>query len=139
MTPAWRAGLVLGAWCAAAGCKSPEQQDWECIGPVIELVRWRDELETARILRGEPVAPLDMAKRERAHMEAAVATLLPRRTACELTWSVLMHQVPDNPGLRLREETLLRVLGLPARDYPPDAVGWSGVTTTGRPAVVPAR
>jgi len=139
MTPARRAGLVLGAWCAAAGCKSAEQQEWECIGPVVELVRWRDELETARLLRGEVVTPADMAARERVHVEAAVTTLAPRRTACELTWSVLMHQTPDNPGLRLREEALLRVLDLPARDYPADAVGWSGVTTTGRPAVTPAR
>ena len=120
---------------APAGCRSAEQQEAECIGPIVELVRWRDQLESARTLAGEVVAPAEMARRERERVEAAVVTLRPHRRACELTWSVAMHQEADNPGLRLREEALLRVLELPERDYPPAAVGWAGVTTAGRRAV----
>jgi hypothetical protein len=52
-----------------------------------------------------------------------------------MTWAMEMHQPPSNPGLRLREEALLQLLGLPPRDYPPEAVGFSGVTVSGRTPV----
>jgi hypothetical protein len=110
-------------------------REWRCVGPLVELVRWRDERDAERLLRGVKIAPGELAAQERAQVEATVAALRERRASCELTWSVLMHQTPDNPGLRLREEALLRVLELPPRDYPVNAVGWAGVTTTGRPPV----
>lgn len=122
-----------------AGCSSDEQDEWECIGPAVEVMKWRDEREIARTLRGEAIAPAQLARDEREHVDEAVAALTPRRAACELTWSVMMHAPADNPGLRLREEALLRVLELPPRDYPPDAVGWAGVTTAGRTATPPGR
>jgi hypothetical protein len=126
------AGLVACLSPLAAGCWNHEKDEWECIGPVVEVMRWRDEREAARLLRGDAVTPAELARLERERVEAAVVALTPRRAACELTWSVMMHVPADNPGLRLREEALLRVLELPPRDYPPNAVGWAGVTTAGR-------
>ncbi|MES2639236.1 MAG: hypothetical protein V4850_07120 [Myxococcota bacterium] len=125
------AGLVACLSPLAAGCSSDEKDEWECIGPVVEVMKWRDEREAARLLRGEVVTPAELARLERERVEAAVLALTPRRAACELTWSVMMHVPADNPGLRLREEALLRVLELPPRDYPANAVGWAGVTTAG--------
>ncbi len=131
--------LVLGlAGLATASCEPSEVKEWKCVGPLVELVRWRDEREVARTLRGEPIAPEELARQERERATAAVEALRPRRGACEMTWSVLMHQAPDNPGLRLREEVMLEVLGLPPRDYPPEAVGWAGQTVAGRKPVAGA-
>lgn len=138
MRPGCR-GARAAAWVAAgllAGCESPAAREWKCVGPVVELVKWRDQRENARVLGGEVIAPAALLAEEREHVATAVETLRPRRDACEMTWSVLMHQEPDNPALRLREEALLRVLDLPPRDYPAEAVGWSGATIAGRPAVL---
>ncbi|MFN7144506.1 MAG: hypothetical protein ACK4YP_12075 [Myxococcota bacterium] len=109
------------------------------MGPLVDLVRWRDEREVARTLRGEGITPAELAAQERAQVATAVAALRDRRGACEMTWSVLMHQTPDNPCVRLREEAILQILGLPPRDYPPEAVGWAGVTLAGRPPIASAR
>lgn len=106
--------------------------EWRCVGPLVELIRWRDEKEQARIWKADPITPAELAALERQKVAEAVAVLRPRRRACELTWSFQMHQPPDNPGLRLREEALLQVLELPPRDYPIAAVGWAGVTVSGR-------
>lgn len=105
------------------------------MGPLVDLVRWRDERETARILGRETLSAADLATQEREHVTTAVAKLRPERGNCEMTWAMEMHQPPSNPGLRLREEALLQLLDLPPRDYPPEAVGWSGVTVAGRGAV----
>lgn len=121
----------MGLWALAA-CVDREVEEWRCVGPLVEIVRWRDEREAARVLRGEAIVPADLAREERARVDTAVEALRPRRRACELTWSLLMNQPADNPGLRLREEVILTVLELPPRDYPADAVGWAGVTAAGR-------
>lgn len=105
------------------------------MGPLVELVRWRDERETARILGKESWTPAALAAEERTHVASTVTTLSGVRSGCELTWAMEMHQPPTNPGLRLREEALLQVLGLPARDYPKEAVGFAGVTVSGRAPV----
>lgn len=134
------AGLFGGVGVAlGVGCWNEAVDEWQCIGPIVEVVKWRDERESARLYRGEVLAPADLARQERERVEAAVAALTPRRRLCELTWNVMMHQPADNPGLRLREEALLRVLELPPRDYPPEAVGWAGVTIAGRPPTAPGR
>ena len=108
------------------------------MGPLVELVRWRDETEQARLWKADPITPTELAALERQKVAEAVEVLKPRRGPCELTWSFQMHQPPDNPGLRLREEALLQVLDLPPRDYPIGAVGWAGVTVSGRAPVEPA-
>lgn len=136
-----RRGLALPGLLVAlgSGCWNESVDEWQCIGPIVEVVKWRDQRESARTLGGEVISPAELARQEREHVEAAVAALLPRRGLCELTWSVMMHQPADNPGLRLREETLLRVLELPPRDYPPEAVGFAGVTIAGRPPMTAGR
>lgn len=134
-----RAALLPLLAAVTTGCWNESKDEWECIGPVVEVMKWRDERETARTLRGEVITPTELARQELERVEAAVAALTPRRGACELTWSVMMHVPADNPGLRLREEALLRVLGLPPRDYPPNAVGWAGVTTAGRTPMAQGR
>jgi hypothetical protein len=128
----------LRACLAAAllgGCEPSEVREWKCVGPLVELVRWRDGEERARLFGGKIVTPEALGREEQERVDAAVEALRDRRGACEMTWSVLMHQPPDNPGLRLREEAILRMLELPPRDYPPVAVGFAGRTTAGRPPV----
>ncbi|MDP2313744.1 MAG: hypothetical protein Q8P41_12625 [Pseudomonadota bacterium] len=141
--PPRRTGVALAVGTALVaglgGCWNEAKDEWACIGPIVEVVKWRDEREAARLYGGKPITAAALAQEERDRVLAAVEALAPRRRACELTWSVLMHQPPDNPGLRLREEVLLRVLELPPRDYPPVAVGWSGVTVAGRPPVAMSR
>lgn len=128
-----RRPALLGALAVGlSACEPSEVSEWKCVGPLVELVRWRDEQEVARTLRGVDFAPEELLRQERERVATAVAALKERRRACELTWSLLMHQPPDNPGLRLREEALLQLLALPARDYPAEAVGWSGETVSGR-------
>lgn len=125
--------------CAAAAligaCEPSEVSEWKCVGPLVELVKWRDGEETARVYGGKVVTPEGLWREEQARIDAAVEALRGRRGACEMTWSVLMHQPPDNPGLRLREEAILRMLELPPRDYPAVAVGFAGRTAAGRPPV----
>ncbi|MDP2308655.1 MAG: hypothetical protein Q8P18_21720 [Pseudomonadota bacterium] len=130
-------GGILGA--PLGGCWNESKDEWQCIGPAVEVMQWRDQRETARTLGREVMTPAELARQELEHVEAAAAALKPRRGFCELTWSVMMHVPADNPGLRLREEALLRVLELPPRDYPPNAVGWAGVTTAGRTPTAPGR
>jgi hypothetical protein len=125
---------VTLALALVLGCHD-EAREWGCIGPLVELVKWRDQRESARVLGGEAIAPAAMAAEERAHVDAAVAALDGKRATCEMTWGVLMYEPIDNPALRLRDETLVRLLGLPPRDYPAEAVGWAGVTTAGRPTL----
>jgi hypothetical protein len=119
-----------------AGCEPAEVGEWACVGPLVDLVRWRDDREVARG-GGEALTPAGLAAEERAHLESTVATLAGKRRSCEMTWSLLLYQPPDNPGLRLREETVLRLLDLPPHDYPPEAVGFAGVTVAGRRPIVP--
>lgn len=136
---AGRSALPLVSVVALGGCWNEAVDEWQCIGPIVEVVKWRDQREAARNFGGESMSPAELARQEREHVEAAVVALTPKRRLCELTWSVMMHQPADNPGLRLREETLLRVLELPPRDYPPEAVGFAGVTIAGRPPMTAGR
>jgi hypothetical protein len=112
------------------GCRD-EADEWRCVGPLVDLVRWRDTTENQRIYGGRPITPAALQAEERAHLEVAVEALRPRIGRCRLAWSVLLFQPPENPGLRLREEAMLVLLGEPPKYYSPEAVGWAGVTVGG--------
>lgn len=119
------------------GCEDREVQEWRCVAPLVELVRWRDTVEAEYRHGGRTTPPAELAALERGRVEATAATLRALRPRCDLTWNVLLFDPPDNPGLRLREEALLLALGQPPKDYGPDAVGRAGVSAAGRPPVAP--
>lgn len=116
-------GLNL-LWMALA-CRD-EADDWRCMGPLTELVRWRDELEQDRIFRGRYVTPAHLAKLERHHVEQAVETLRPRQNDCDNAWRMVMWATADNPGSRLREEAVRRLLSLPPRQFDAETLGHAG-------------
>lgn len=85
------------------GCDT-DREEWECVGPLVELVKWRDGVEMERVYEGK-VFP-DLAAREDAKLKETVAALKERRRQCEMTWSILSMQEADNPGLQLRARAI---------------------------------
>lgn len=95
----------------ALGCDpgvESEVENWKCVGPLVDLVRWRDGVDAEVLFRGASFP--DLAAREQEHVDAAVATLRSRRLECEMTWSMLLLEEPDNPALLLRERAVQRIL-----------------------------
>jgi hypothetical protein len=82
---------------------STEAEEWACVGPLVELVKWRDEVEARRIF-GD--VPADLATQEETRLRDAVAALRDKRGQCEMTWSILSMQEADNPGLQLRARAI---------------------------------
>jgi hypothetical protein len=120
---------------ALLACQRPvEVTQYQCTGPLSALVRWRDELEAARLYGGRAVTADDAAAQEKTRMEATVSELAGRRGACEDTWRMGLWSEPDNPGARLRDEAIRRLLGLEPQRYPEPAVGIAGQSTSGLPA-----
>lgn len=119
------------------GCESREVLEARCQKPTTELVEWRNERTRQRLAGNERLSAAEMLAAERAEVEAAVVELgaLPGR--CENLWRMALWANPDTPPARLRDEALRRRLGLPAVDYTVDAVGPAGLTTDGRPGVLP--
>lgn len=108
-----------------------EVDEWRCIGPLVELVSWRDEQEHRRAARAWTGTAADMHAEEASRVAAAVEALSARRSACQSTWRMSTWTTPDNPGSRLREEAVRRLLDLPPRAYPAEAVGFAGVSVGG--------
>ncbi len=97
------------------------------MGPLSALVRWRDGVEHERVFRGANLSPVALAADERFHVEAAVAALQGEATQCAGAWRMVLWSTADNPGARLREEAVRRLLALPARSFPPEAIGAAGI------------
>lgn len=106
------------------------------MGPLTELVKWRDGVEHDRLLRGVTPAPSALASDERAHVELAVSALRPEASHCDGAWRMVLWSTADTPAVRLREEAVRRLLRLPARAFPPEALGVAGVPVDA-PAGVP--
>lgn len=132
--PALIVAWILGP--GALACTDPDQTMIQCNGELLELIAWRDAVE--RELRAEPGrwTPNTLAAEEKRRVEATADTIRARRAQCDRSWEMLMYQPPSNPGLRLREEALLRVLDGAPHDYPPQSVGYAGVSTSGRAPIV---
>lgn len=97
-------------------CRDEPVEEWRCFGPLVELVKWRD---------GEELRPVaaDVAAEEASRIQATVEALAPERRRCEAAWRMGLWSTPDNPGLRVRDQALRRLLGLPEGSYPPEAMG----------------
>lgn len=97
-------------------CRDEPVEEHRCFGPLVELVRWRD---------GEEARPTvaDVATEEARRIDATVQDLAPETKRCEAAWRMGLWSTPDNPGLRVRDQALRRLLGLPATTYPPEALG----------------
>ncbi len=93
-----------------AACEREEVRQWRCIGPIVEIYGWRQELS------GDPSAPTGaaLAAEEDRRVEEAVAKLEPHRRACELTWSFQdFGGDGESPPAALRSRVLRRVLRRP--------------------------
>ena len=55
-------------------CADPEVEEWKCVGPLVDLVRWRDEQESQRTWGGKAIAPAELARLERERVAAIVAS-----------------------------------------------------------------
>jgi hypothetical protein len=93
----------------AMACRDPEVEEWQCVGPLVDLVTWRDGIQADLSLGRK--APPDLAAQEQAHIDAAVAALRDRKGSCEMAWSMLLFQKADNPSLVLRERAVHTLLG----------------------------
>jgi hypothetical protein len=123
-------------WLLAA-CEPAEVREARCQGPLVELVRWRSD-RFRSVPDGPPPAsatPDSLLREERDRVETAVAALRAAGSGCDTLWRTGLWTEPDTPPLRLRDEALRRVLGLPVVDYDVEAVGFSRQTTAGRPGV----
>lgn len=101
---------MIWALLVLPGCPRDEVDDWRCIGPLVELMKWRDELEAERVYGGRVMTEAEVAAEEQRHVDEAVAKLRPYTAQCELTWSLQGFQEADNPGLHVKARAL-RALG----------------------------
>lgn len=92
-----------------------EADEWACVGPLVDLVRWRDQVETERVYGGKTIPEAELAAEEARRVAEAVAKLRPLKDRCELTWSLQLFQEADNPGLRVRERAIRELTAPPAR------------------------
>ncbi|MBM4393458.1 MAG: hypothetical protein FJ090_20230 [Deltaproteobacteria bacterium] len=97
------------------GCDPPEVAQHRCLGPVVELVKWRNA-QNAELLSGR-TSPEALSRAEDERVEATEATLRTRER-CEEFWRFGLWTTPDTPGAILRDRALRRALDLPPTDYP---------------------
>jgi hypothetical protein len=116
------------------GCEEPAVRTERCTGALTRMVAWRDDVEQQRFHRKKNYSPTELARLEALRVEQVVE-LLQAESSCASVWRVQLFQEPRNPSLRLQEEAILRLLGEAPHDYGKKAVGWAGVTTSGRPPV----
>ena len=119
------------------GCEAEEVRQERCLGPVIELVKWRNGKLSEWLAGRDPLEPSQLRRDEKAHVDEAVARLRAAGGGCRGAWEMGVWTVPDTPPSRLRDEALRQVLGLPAVEYSTVAVGPAGVTTDGKVGVEP--
>ncbi|GDX79586.1 hypothetical protein LBMAG42_13970 [Deltaproteobacteria bacterium] len=119
------------------GCEPEEVRQERCLGPVIELTKWRNGKAAEWLAGRDPLEPGQLRRDEKAKVDDAVERLRAAGSGCRSAWEMGVWTVPDTPPARLRDEALRRVLDLPAVDYTPVAVGPAGVTTDGRIGVEP--
>lgn len=110
-------------------CVEPAIEDERCFGALIELLRWRKE-EEARRREGKGLDPEALRRAELEQEAAAVARLRPHASSCERAWQMGLWSTPDEPALRVRDEALRTLLGLPGVDYP--AKAWAGTAREAR-------
>lgn len=120
------------------GCEAEEVRQERCLGPVIELVKWRNGKLSEWLAGRDPLEPGQLRRDEKAKVAAAVLRLRAAGGGCRGAWEMGVWTVPDTPPARLRDEALRQVLGLPGVNYTPVAIGPAGVTTDGRVGVEPA-
>lgn len=103
---------------ALLGCEPPEVEQHRCLGPVVELVKWRNaqnaELAAGRSTR-EQVASLSEER-----LSATVLSLR-AQSGCEEAWRFGLWSNPDTPSAVLRDRALRLALGLPPVTYAPAA------------------
>lgn len=117
------------------GCEEPAVRTERCTGALTRMVAWRDDVERQRFHRIKEYGRADLARLEALRVQQVVEILEGESSSCASVWRVQLFQEPTNPALRLQEEAILRLLGEAPHDYGAKAVGWAGVTTTGRPPV----
>ncbi len=122
-------GLLL-----TLGCEDPALRTERCTGALSRMVAWRDDVERQRFHRIKEYRREELARLEALRVQQVVEILEGERS-CASVWRIQLFQEPTNPALRLQEEAILRLLGEAPHDYGAKAIGWAGVSTTGRPPV----
>ena len=130
--------MAYSLWLALmlVGCDDPEKDNPfasqfpgatdPCIAPLMDLVKWRDLLGNDLIFDKQDLTPEQFAAAESKKVYETVDLLRPVVAKCKMTWSISMFKEVGSPADRLREETLLILLDLPAHAYEPDAIGLAG-------------
>lgn len=127
-------------WALALGCGGqPEDPFAEqfpgandpCVAPLIELVRWRDALNSDLIFGKQHLTAAQIAALEKDHVDSAVVALRPLLPRCRMTWNIGLFNEPRSPADRLREETVSILLDTPAHAFSPEAIGPAGRTVRG--------
>ncbi len=97
------------------GCTPPEVEQHRCLGPVVELVKWRNaqnpEVASGRLSAAE----LDTLGEARL---ADTVVSLRAQEGCEGYWRFGLWSTPDTPGAVLRDRALRQALDLPPVAYP---------------------
>ncbi len=121
---------------AVLSCRDPDEMVIRCNGELVEMIAWREAVETDLRLQRADWTPETLAAEEKRRVEATAAAVRERLSLCRNNWHTLLYQAPTYPSLRLREEALLLVFGAAPHDYPPESIGFAGVSTAGRAPVV---
>jgi hypothetical protein len=98
----------------------------ECTDPLMEMVRWRDDLNSDLIFGKRTLTAVQVADAERERVYATVEQLRPLYATCKMTWNIGLFNEPKSPADRLREETVMILLDRPARAFPPETLGQAG-------------
>ena len=90
------------------GCDAEAVRQERCLGPVIELVKWRNGKLSEWLAGRDPLEPSQLRRDEKAHVDEAVARLRAAGGGCRGAWEMGVWTVPDTPPSRLRDEALRR-------------------------------
>jgi hypothetical protein len=108
----------------------------ECTDPLMEMVRWRDDLNSDLIFGKRTLTAAEVANAERERVYATVEQLRPLYATCKMTWNIGLFNEPKSPADRLREETVMILLDRPPRPFPPETIGQAGRAVRDAPSTV---
>lgn len=103
----------------------PDQAQ-ECTDPLMEMVRWRDALNSDLNFGKRTMTAAQVADAERERVYATVEELRPLYASCKMTWNIGLFNEAKSPADRLREETVMILLDRPARAFPDETLGQAG-------------
>lgn len=98
------------------GCAPPEVEQHRCLGPVVELVKWRNG-QNQELAAGRATAE-QVSIASEARLSETVSSLR-EQAWCDGYWRFGLWSTPDTPSAVLRDRALRQALELPSIAYPP--------------------